>query len=310
MKTRFIPFLLLIATPVTAFAQDAKPAGKILSPGFQSGKTYRYQSSTGVRMKLPGGEANAREVHMTQTAKFIVQPRPTGDPGVQITGSTEALKIAINAGTQQMRYDSADEKTHGSALAKHFSSSLEQFVQIELDQRNQVAARRDGGGGGAASAMPGMPEFGPDELQQLIVGLHRGFPKDAVASGSEWTQKGKNDFGNFGELEFEIVYRYVRDEKIDEADCAIIEFKGTMKGDVAVQNDVGGGKGGREKLGFQGNRMTGQVIFDKTAKVVRQSQQTVLMTVDLPGGQAGAPLKVPIEQQIDIKLLSIAPNQR
>lgn len=282
----------------------AQEGGERFQPQFFPGKIYTYSSETDVVMDLPNqdGGKSSRRVNMQHEARVVTAPRPDA-AGVLLDASTQRLQFSVTAGEKAMRYDSADEKTKSSALGQHFEGARMRSVAIELDDAQKIVKSEEKGGGGPATPMPGMPQFGPDELKQLVSGLLQGFPPDAVKPGSQWTQKGKRSLGQFGEMEFEISYRYKGDEAYDGADCAVIEFTGDMKGGVDVAN--GGASG---KLGFEGQKLEGRLVYDKLRRAVRESRQTVDLTIDVPNpdpAAAGAPLRLPMRQQVTVKLLSL-----
>ncbi|MCB1088518.1 MAG: hypothetical protein KDM63_15890, partial [Verrucomicrobiae bacterium] len=198
--------------------------------------------------------------------------------------------------------DSSDESTKGSAIGQHFEGARHRTVTIEVDDTPKIVKSEEKGGGGPATPLPGMPQFGPDELKQLVSGLLQGFSPDPVKPGAEWTQKGKRSLGQFGEMDFEITYHYKGDEDRDGAACAVIEFKGDLKGDVAVAGAQPGSDGG--KLGFEGRKLEGRIVFDKLRRAVRESEQTVNLTVQVPS-PGGGTFSLPMSQKVTVKLISL-----
>jgi hypothetical protein len=295
--------LLSLATAPLLRAQEAQQ----FVPQFLPGKTYTYRSETDVTMEVPSrdGGKTERRVTMGHEARLAALALPAG-PGALLDASTQRLQFKVTSGDKEMAYDSADEKTKGSALGQHFEGARQRTVSIEIDGTPKIVKSEEKGGGGPATPLPGMPQFGPDELKQLVSGLLQGFPPDAVKPGAEWTQKGKRTLGQFGEMDFEITYRYKGDEAIDGADCAIIEFSGDMKGDVAVAGAQPGSAGGT--LGFEGQGLKGRMVFDKASRAVRESQQTVNLTIDVPNpdpAAGGGKFRLPMKQQVTVKLVSL-----
>jgi hypothetical protein len=139
-------------------------------------------------------------------------------------------------------------------------------------------------------------------LKQLVSSLLQGFPPDPVKPGSEWNQKGKRSLGQFGEMDFEIIYRYTGDETVGGADCAIIEFSGGMKGDV----EVSGSNSGR--MDFEGTGLRGRLVFDKLRRIARESSQTVNMTIDVPNPDplSKEKLRLPMTQEVSVKLVALS----
>ncbi|MCB1062416.1 MAG: hypothetical protein KDN20_05765 [Verrucomicrobiae bacterium] len=312
MMNHYLPTLSLSLALIAAasFApsrvngQAATTEAGRLVPQFIPGKIYTYVNETTVTMTLPsadGGSAE-RKVMMGHQAKLVTAARGGGAAGTSIDASTEQLRFVVKSGEREMKYDSADESTKNSSLGQHFEGARQRTVTIEVDDTPKIVRSEEKGGGGPATPMPGMPQFGPEELLQLVSNLLQGFPPDPVKPGGEWTQKGKRSLGQFGEMDFEINYRYVGDETIDGADCAIIEFGGDMKGDVEVSGSQPGSKGG--KLGFDGKGLKGRLVFDKLRRVVRESTQTVSMTVDVPGPNQQQ-IQLPVRQEVSLKLVAL-----
>lgn len=283
---------------------DAAGGGVRLSPHFFANKVYTYINETKVTMTLPSPDGGAadREVTMSQQARLATSVRGGDLGGTRIDASTERLQFSVVTPGREMTYDSDDDSTKESPLGRHFEGSRKRTVTLQLDESPRIVSAEEKGGGGPATPMPGMPEFGPDELKQLVSSLLQGFPPDPVKPGSEWTQKGTRSLGQFGEMDFEIAYLYKGDEMVEGADCAVIEFTGKMKGDVAVA-----GQGGSGTLGFEGTGLSGRLVFDKLRRTVRETTQTVEMTIEVPSSDPARPgnLSLPMTQQVSIKLVSL-----
>lgn len=295
---RYSVFLsgLILMTP--ALAQEAR-----FAPQFIPGKIYTYASETTVTLQLPtpDGGKGERKVTMNHEARVETSVRPSG-PGAVLDTSTQRLQFRISSPGREMRYDSADPASQGSALGQHFESTRSRTVLIEIDDTPKIVRAEEKGEDPSAPAgnpMPGMPQFGPDELKQMIAGLLQGFPAESVKPGDEWSQKGRRSLGQFGEMDFEIGYRYKGDELYQETDCAIVEFTGDLKGGVSVAGAQPGSEGG--KVGFEGKNLSGRFVFDKLRRAVRESTQTVSLSIDVPGQN----LKLPMTQQVTIKLVSL-----
>ncbi len=303
----FLGLANLLTVPAVLRAQDVLAGTEDrLAPAFIPGKVYTYVNETTVTMQLPapGGSPAERRVTMGHEARLVTSPRADA-PGTRIDASTQRFRFTVTSGEREMKYDSADESTKDSALGQHFEGARQRTVTLHLDDTPKIVGSEEKGGGGPATPMPGMPQFGPDELRQLVTSLLQGFPPDPVRPGSEWTQKGRRSLGQFGETDFEITYRYASDETIDGAECAIIEFSGQMKGDVAVSGPQPGSDGG--KLGFQSSGLQGRLVFDKIRRAVRETRQTVTMTVEVPNPDrlSNQKLRLPMRQEVTVKLVSL-----
>ena len=254
-------------------------------------------------MKLVDQPGKTSVIQVEQKAKLIVNRRPSGEPGVFITASTEGVKFNLTTVKNKIIFDSSQINAMDTPIGKHFQSSMTRWTKIEVSPEGKLLSRKDGGGGGAATPLPNLPEIGPEQLQQLIASLLTNFPAEPaepVAPGKEWVHKGKTKLGQFGEMNFEISNRYSGDQIVDGAAFALIEFTGSIKGDVQIQ---GGGRA--NTLGFEGNKMSGRYFFDKTADIIRASEQVIVMKIEnekLP--------KTTIEQQITLRLDSMEDNAK
>ncbi len=290
---------LFLACPIASGQAPASPTAggekTSLRPRFIPGKTYRFVSTTAIQMTLASRPDQTSEIVLEQGAKLIVNHRPSGEPGVFITASTEVIKLKLVAGQNKIDFDSSQENAMETPIGKHFQNSLTRWTQIEVSPQGKLLARRDGGGVGEASPMPQLPEIGASELQQLIASLMSNFPAQPVAKDSEWVHKGNTKLGQFGEMNFEIANRYIGDQLVDGAACAVVAFNGTIKGDVKLE-----GAGAADKLGFEGNKMSGRFFFDTQAGITRYSEQVVAMDIE----NAQLP-KTSVEQQIQMRLLSM-----
>lgn len=301
------------AAPAAATAEStAPPAGSALRPQFYPGKVYNYITNTDVTIQIPtqtaGGTPTGRRVSMEHHARLEAGKRADGETGVSIEASTGQLKMEIASGENKITYDSKEASTDANPkakiLAQHFDGATRRTMAMDLDPAGKIVHAKEGGGGGPATPLPGVPQFGPDELKQLVTQLIQGFPPDPVKIGDEWVQKGKRSLGQFGEIDFEMSYRYVGDEEFEGADCARIEYKGAIKGDVAISGTSPGTSGG--KLGFEGTELTGRLMFDKQRNAVRLSEQNVKMTVDAPAaGTPNGTIRLPMTQQVVSKLVSV-----
>jgi len=298
------------AEPVPAPAEDIVP----LRPKFYPGKVYNYVTNTDVTVQIPSPPGQpprpGQQISMDHHARLEVKPRSGGDTGVTIQASTDELKMEITSGDKKTILDSKKPSTDPNprirALSQHLSGATRKTMALDLNPAGKIVGAKEGGGGGPATPIPGMPQFGPDELERLVTQLMQGFPPDPVKPGDEWVQKGKRPLGQFGEIDLEITYRYVKDEEFEGAQCARIEYEGAIKGDVAINGATPGAAGGGGRLGFEGNELTGRLMFDKQRNAVRLSEQNLKMTVDAPTqGTPSGTIPVPITQKVVSKLVSV-----
>ena len=303
---------LLLLTPILSLflsdlsAQIAQPEGpQKLYPEFQPGNTYRFVSKTEVAMRLPG--QGAKEMVVEQQARLDVGVRTDGRNGVAIKARTDRLDIDLRSGTHELKYNSLNQEDRETTLGKHFQASLNRWVDLKLDTKLRIVDSEEGGRAGVATPLPGMPQFGPDELQKLVASIPQGFPEDPVEVGDEWVLKGDRSVGEAGAMSFEVTYRFVGNTNYEGNNCALIEFDGRLTGDLALSNDPNSSFS-QGRMDFQGTSLKGRILFDPLDKTVRFSEQEISMTLDVPGGVGEQAARVPMQQRSTLRLLQIAPS--
>lgn len=271
---------------------------------FEAGKTYRFVNKTTVRMQVPA--QGIREVSIEQQARFDVSERPDGKAGVTVKAITERLAIDLRSGERRIAFDSLKAEDRQTRIGQHFKASLNRWGDLVLNRDLRVVSAEVGGRAGVATPLPGLPQFGPDELQQLIASIPQGLPEDPVAPGDEWVLQGGRGVDDVGEVAFDITYRHMGEKDFESFPCVLIEFSGQLSGDVALPTRGGAFDGG--KMDFRGTSLSGRILFDGEEKTVRSSEQTLSMLMELPGGTGSAPVQVPIEQRVELRLLHVIPT--
>lgn len=298
------PLLSLLLTDLSA--QIGQPEGpQKIYPEFQPGNTYRFVSKTEVMMRLPG--QGAKEMVVEQQARLDVGVRKDGRDGVAIKARTERLDVDLRSGTRELEYNSLEKEDRETTLGKHFQASLNRWVDLKLDTKLRIVDSEEGGRAGIATPLPGMPQFGPDELQKLVASIPQGFSEDPVAVGDEWVLKGERSVGEAGEMSFEVTYRFTGYTSYEGNNCAEIVFDGRLTGDLALSNDPNSAFS-KGRMDFQGTSLKGRILFDPLDKTVRFSEQAISMTLDVPGGVGEQPTRVPMQQRSTLRLLQIAPT--
>ena len=294
-RIRYLIALLLVA----CFSQSIpaqQEARQMIRPVFQTGKTYRFVSSTHVYM-APPGEAG-RQITMDQQARYDVDPRPSGRKGVALRGLTEHLQVKIRSAGKEASYDSWKKEDEKTVIGQHFESTVNRYVKMELDENLRILSTKEAGRSGAATPLPDLPRFGPEELVQLVGILPQGYSPDPVRMGDEWVLKGKRPVGDLGELGFEINYRHLGLIEHEGHACVAIEFRGQMTGDVG---DAAG-----KKVDFQGSRIAGRILYDIKEKMTRYSEHNVSMIVHVPSKDGSSRRrKVPMQQKVVLQLMQI-----
>jgi hypothetical protein len=61
-------------------------------------------------------------------------------------------------------------------------------------------------------------------------------------------------------------------------------------------------------MDFQGISLSGRILFEPTEKTVRLSEQSISMLMEVTTQTGQAPMQVPVEQQINLRLLHVIPS--
>lgn len=270
-----------------------------LMPKFVKGNTYRFTTTTEIQLEIPGH--GSRVIKIEQQARFDTSPRKKKKKGIALIGLTEHLVVSVQSSEKTIAYDSLDSKTRVTPMGKHLQSAMTRRVEIELNSDQRMASFKEVGRVALPGPLPGMPEFGPDELKQLISNIHQGYSDSEVKPGDQWSLIGTRKIDQAGEVEFEMMYRHAGQMLQDQHPCIVIEFGGRVRGDIS--SSVSG------KTNFQGNRIEGKMIYDPKARMVRVIEQSVSMIVAIPTEDpAAGPAMIPVEQTVVTRLLHVVPT--
>lgn len=292
---------------VDLLAQTVEPIGpQEIYPEFQPGNTYRFVTTTEVMMQLPG--QGKKEMVVEHQARLDVGVRKDGRKGVAIKARTERLDVDLRSGARELKYNSLEKKDRETTLGKHFESSLNRWLDLQLDSKMRIVSAEEGGRAGVATPLPGLPQFGPDELRKLVASIPQGFPEDPVEVGDEWVLKGDRSVGEAGAMAFEVTYRFMGYNSFEGNNCAVIEFDGRLTGDLALTTDSESVLS-QGRMDFQGTSLVGRILFDPLDKTVRFSEQAISMTLDVPAGSGEQPARVPMQQKSTLRLLQVAATQ-
>ena len=298
---------LFALSHVFALPASAQGVKKLpLLPVFQAGNTYRFVTTTEVQMQMT--PQSLRQVIVEQQARFDATVRVDGKKGVKLRGLTEKLSVVLQSGDRRLSYDSLKPEDKATTLGKHFQGSLNRWVDLTLDYEMRVVSAEEHGRAGGATPLPGLPQFGPDELRQLISNIGQGFTEPNASDGDEWVLKGSRNVGEVGEISFDITYRHRGAAEFEEHRCVNIEFGGQMSGDVELPGNSGSAFS-QGKMDFQGNGLEGRILYDPAERMVRQSEQNIVMRLQIPGKAGGEPRQIPMRQRAVVRLLHVVPTK-
>jgi hypothetical protein len=288
--------IIIFTIFISAFSVSAQTGTvALLKPAFQTGKTYRFITQNDILMEPPG--ETPRRINLEQHARYDVKPGTIDSKGAALRGYTEKLAVTIQSGQKTMTYDSLAKNNQQTTIGKHFESTVNRYVDLELDEKLKILSQNEGGRSVGATPLPNLPRFGPEELVQLINSLSQGYSPDPVSMGDEWVLKGKRPVGDLGELGFEISYKNLGLLKFEEHDCMVIEFRGQISGDITDEN--------QRNVDFQGSRITGSLVYDPALSMTRYSEHNMGMILKIPKGD-GSRQAVPMEQRVILKLVNIS----
>ncbi len=278
-----------------------------IQPVFQPGSTYRFIQRTEVQMQIPG--QGGREAMVEQQARFDAGIRKDGKAGISLKARTERLKVVLKAGRQSINYDSLVAEDRQTVLGQHLNASLIRWVNIKLNKDHRVVAAEEDGREAKVSPLPEFPRFGLDELQQIAVMIPQGMPKDGVRQGDVWELKGRRRVGEAGLMDFDITYRYRGEVSYEQNRYLQIDLSGQVAGEIAVSGSEESG-GAVKKIEFQSPSIVGRILYDPLERMIRLSEQTISLTIEVPGEPGQDPLLVPIQQRAILDLMHIVATTR
>ena len=250
----------------------------MILPEFLPGHTYRFVTRTELRTSL-GGAGNA---FVEQQARLDAGVRVDGKKGIVIKARSERLDVQLQSGGRTITYHSLKPEDRGTLVGRHFEAALYRSVDFTLNEDLRVASAVEGGRIGPETPLPGLPQFGPDELQQLVGTIPQGFPAKPVHPGDTWTLQGMRSVGSAGSLTFEITYRFTGPVTFEENQCLNIEFAGHLSGDVPLPAAAEGAPDAGV-MGVQGHGLTGRLLYDPLDRMLRFSEQRISLALALPG---------------------------
>lgn len=314
VRTLHFIFSLLLVAEGSLFAQVGEvPSAPSLrggeepvamKPVFRPGMTYRFISENLIRMQLPG--QGIREATVEQQTRFDAAIRPDGRAGVQVTARIERLKVDFRSGENQVVYDSFREEDRSSLLGQHFRNSLNRRVELKMNEALEILEVTYAGPEGLGTLLPGVPQFGLNEVEKLAAEIPQGLPQGAVRPGESWALAGTREFEEVGELQFDLNHRYAGMAEQEGTLCHEILMTGELSGDSRIP-PAGGALAGSRMI-FRGTSLSGRILFDSAAGTVRLREHSVSMLMELPAQGGGDPFQIPLEQQSGIRLLHVVPT--
>ncbi|MDF1825882.1 MAG: hypothetical protein P1U68_14645 [Verrucomicrobiales bacterium] len=273
-------------------------------PAYAPGKTYRFVSHNVVRMQLPA--QGIREAVVEQQIRLDASPRPDGRAGVALKCRIERLKADFRTGEDQVVYDSFNEQDRSSTLGQHFRDALNRWITLTMSPGLKILSSSAGGRTGSGTKLPGVPQFGIEEMEKLVAEIPQGLPDGRVYPGSSWTVNGERELDGLGSVNFDIKYHYTGDTVYDGHACHEVQVQGKLGGDALIADNVGALSGGR--MFFEGTSLSGRLLFDPAEGTVRLREQSLSMLMELPARDGAEPFQIPVQQEASIRLLHVVPT--
>ncbi len=274
-------------------------------PVFQPGLTYRFTNRTEIQMQFPA--RGSREAVIEQQARFDAGVRKDGKGGIALKGVTERLKVDLKSWQESINYDSLQAEDRKSRLGQHLNQSLTQWIDIKINRENRLVSAEVGGREATTSPLKGFPRIGTDELRQIVVIALQGMPEKKVRPGERWSIQGGHRLEQGGEMTFDIICRYRGEVEFEQNRFLQIDLTGHVSGGVAIPVE-GEDQPPGPRMDFHIPSLTGRILFDPLERMIRLSEQTVNMVVELPAAPGEEPMRVPVKQRSVLNLLHIVPT--
>jgi len=285
---------------IAGFAAPGVPVTPVkaerVRPEFQPGHTYRFVVKT--ELQFGGGEGFTME----QQARYDAKVRVDGKPGIVLKARTERLDLILVSRGRTLTYESLKPEDQETPLGRHLRASMNRLVDLTLDEKGGIDGAVATGNVDETDLLPEVPEFGPDELEQLIAGLFLGFSEKRVAPGDGWSLQGVRQVGEIGSLNVDLSCRHAGTVSFEGQNCLSLEYAGTLAGslpDVAPTTTT---------VEVQTTNLRGRVYFDPLDKMVRYTEQNLDLWITRPAVGTDPPVQTPVRQLSTLRLLHVVPT--
>lgn len=245
------------------------------------------------------------EAIVEQQMRYDVGVRVDGKNGVVLKGRTERLEIQLQGGGKMFSYNSLKASENPTPLERHFHTSLNRMMTLTLSDRMLVVGAEEGGGSVVESPLKDLPLFGPGELRQIITVIPQAFPGEAVGPGDYWILDGTCPVAGAGNLTFEITYRHMGGVNFEGNHCVSVEFSGQLSGEIPASETVEGEAA--TLVGLQGGGIDGRILYDPLDRMVRQSEQSINLLLNVPEIEGEARRAIPVQQIATLRLMHVVP---
>lgn len=298
-------FVLAVVTGAglseTAFAADKV----LLKPTLIVGSEYQVRHTTNLTMRLPADdEATDRKVEMDQQLSFQIDPHED-EKSKFVNVTVDSIRVEMKMPEMEMRYDSMDPASKDALIGAAFKNLVNKRLEMVYDEDDQFVkmASTDAFSGGGNT--PFGLQMGLEQIKALVRSdIANGFTGEPVGVGESWSHSMNVPLLEMGDMGFDLTYTYKKDVKIEEFDCAMIEVKGKMKGDLNA--DPGGDEESerRADAGFESSNILGTLLIDKKLRLVVRADMSMDISVKMPSALGEDPVALPIHQSTRSEVIS------
>ena len=222
----------------------------------------------------------------------VLKALPEGGKLIRVTFDEMALQL--QAGEQQLIYDSADPARNNSdAVAETMDYMVNKSMKVEVDAAGKSVAVF--GLEGFVQGMAGDNPYARQMLSRMFneKTLEKMFsknvgcpwlPAEPVCIGDEWEYDETVETGAAGVLGMKYTYSFSGWEQVAHARCAVISFTGTF--------ELKPGGGMPEAMTIEYADIDGKLYFDVALGnlVMSEQEQHMAMRMQLPNPQGGDPV--------------------
>lgn len=291
------PLRLLILPLAFLFALTLSQAEeKLLPPTYIPGKEYVMEQQQKMEMDMAAvGAATGMPMGKTvMDMTFDMKMRCTKhtEPGQKVVSSTiTGVKMDMNAMGMQMTYDSSQPGSENTMLGQQMSALVGAEFSMIMDQDDNVLEVQ-----GMDKLMEGNPQaqkmMDVSQMKALMnPAAIMGIDGNGRAKGESWENEHALPMGQMGTMDASYKMTYAKDETVDSAPCAVVDYTADLEGEVNA-----GAPG--MNMTLTDSKMSGTMAIDKELRFARSSKADVSMKMSMTNPQNPAQsLAVPMSMK-------------
>ncbi|MFT5466618.1 MAG: hypothetical protein ACI8UO_001718 [Verrucomicrobiales bacterium] len=287
---------LALATP--AMAQD-----KLLPPTYFVGKEYVFLIDQEMVIDVSaisaafGGEADKVAVIANLVLAATCKTEPDANQK-RVSYQTKRLQIQIEGNGLDLDYDTDESGAENTLVGQQLGPLEHMSFGMILNEKDEVVEATDLD----VFRNSGGRFFNPEQLMEAVnLTLRLGIPPAGVALGEEWKSSSTMDLGSqVGDLKLEFEVKYERDEEVDGADCAVLNFTADIN--MNLRNNGGDPDAPRLQVKLEENSATGQMKIDKKLRFFREGSLDLDLTMSFDPTKT---LTIPVTLKQTLKLSEV-----